>query len=70
MEKTLVESDDLTLLSTTDAARMLSLSPQTLRNWRARRIGPRFIRAGSVAYYPKKAIKEYIEAYENLTRGS
>jgi hypothetical protein len=50
----------LTVLKELEAAAMLRAAPQTLRQWRARKTGPPYIKApsGSISY-----LREDLEAY-------
>jgi predicted DNA-binding transcriptional regulator AlpA len=48
------------LVPDTDAAPELGVSPATLRVWRRRGIGPRFVRIGRSIRYRRADIEEYI----------
>ncbi len=44
-----------------DVARMLSLSTETLKKWRRRRVGPPWVKIeGSVRYRPE-ALRQYLQ---------
>lgn len=53
------------VLSTIDAAKALGLKPQTLRSWRLRGIGPKYIRVGNPktgrVVYKEDDIYEYLD---------
>ena len=44
----------------TAAAALLGLRPQTLRLWRVRGCGPRFLKIGRLVRYPKSALEEFM----------
>ena len=48
------------LLTTDETARVLGLSPKTLRNWRLRGEGPTAVKLGSAVRYPRSTIDSYI----------
>jgi predicted site-specific integrase-resolvase len=53
------------LVTTKDAARLLGLSPQTLRNWRNAGKGPRFVHVStgkSPALYPYDELVRWAES--------
>lgn len=50
------------LLTEVQAADLLRLSIRTLQAWRARRFGPRFVRAGRAIRYRRIDIVEWVEA--------
>ncbi len=49
------------MLDDVQAARMLGLSPQTLRNWRTQRKGPRYIKLGRAIRYRPEDLENYIK---------
>lgn len=44
------------LFSTSDASRILRVSPQTLANWRVIGKGPKFVKKGVYVFYPEDEI--------------
>lgn len=44
-----------------EAAKILSASPQTLRNWRCRRVGPAYIKRGRMVRYSLKELVGFME---------
>ena len=51
------------LLSELEVSASLSISPQTLRNWRAKGEGPRFVKVGKrVVRYFRSDVDAFIEA--------
>jgi predicted DNA-binding transcriptional regulator AlpA len=51
------------LLTTKDAAQLLSLRPDTLARWRWRGIGPEFVRVGGRAVrYPATALADWLRS--------
>ncbi|MEO0559666.1 MAG: helix-turn-helix domain-containing protein [Bacteroidota bacterium] len=57
----------LALLTEFDAANTLSLSPGTLRSWRARGKGPVFVRLGRRIAYRLEDLEAFVRA--GLTHG-
>lgn len=55
-------ANDENLLRTDEAAERLSLSPNTLRNWRTRRIGPRYVKCGGDVRYRSADLTAFIES--------
>lgn len=55
------------LLSEEDAGQYLDLAPETLRNWRSQRRGPRFVRLGRRVGYRVEDLQAWAE--ERLTDG-
>lgn len=53
-------SHDDELLSNDQAAAMLRQRPQTLRSWRCRARGPRFMKLGSRVYYRRADIVQWM----------
>ena len=49
------------LMTQDDAAKLLGVSPGTLRNWRWRNKGPSWIRLGEAIRYSPQALREYVE---------
>jgi hypothetical protein len=52
---------DIEFYRDTEAAKKLTLSVYTLRNWRAAGTGPRFCRMGRSIRYPSDELKRYAE---------
>lgn len=48
------------LITTQEAARRLSLSPGTLRNWRCRGCGPTFVRIGGAVRYRALDLEAFV----------
>ena len=49
------------LLSTKEAAQLLGLAPGTLRNWRRRKRGPKYIKLSrSLVRYRRKHLEEFL----------
>jgi len=52
------------LVGEKEAARILGLAVQTLRNWRCKRIGPNYLKIGSRAVrYAIEDLEEWIECH-------
>lgn len=49
------------LISDQEVAERLGVSPWTLRAWRSQRVGPRWIKVGSLARYRPEDIEGYLE---------
>jgi len=49
-------------LNDREAAKLLSLSPQTLRNWRTQSRGPAYIKAGRAIRYAVEDLRDYMTA--------
>jgi excisionase family DNA binding protein len=49
------------LLTTTEAARVLRVSPRTLERFRTSGTGPRFLRIGSSIRYKGRDLRDYLE---------
>ncbi|MHA7284824.1 helix-turn-helix transcriptional regulator [Arthrobacter sp. MDT3-44] len=58
-----MESNQLTVLTVQEAAAILHRSPATLKDWRYKQIGPRYVRLGykAIGYRPED-IEAFIEA--------
>ncbi len=57
------ESKPDCLLTTTDAAAFLALSPRALESWRLRGCGPSFVRLGERAVrYRRQDLQEFVAA--------
>lgn len=58
-------TEDSQFLSTGELARLLGLRPQTLRRWRSRGCGPRFVRFGDTrrgrVRYARRDVAGWIE---------
>lgn len=52
---------DNTLLTTTEAASYLRLSPRTLDNWRSRKTGPAYVKLGDRVLYRKSDLDSWLE---------
>jgi len=50
------------MLNTTQAAAVLGLRPQTLHEWRMRRVGPSYSKLGRAVRYRYADLLEWIEA--------
>lgn len=50
------------LLTTTQAAEILAISPKTLLNWRYERQGPPYIRLGGVIRYRETDLLAWVDA--------
>ena len=48
------------LLTEQDVATLTQISPDTLRTWRCRRVGPRFLKIGSSVRYRPEDIDAFI----------
>jgi len=57
---------DLDLVTEQDYASLRGVELATLRNERAKKIGPPFVVLGRVVYYPKSAIMDLIKASTRL----
>lgn len=51
---------DLKLISTKQAAAMLGLPEGTLKGWRSREIGPRWVKLGRDVRYDVAVLEEYV----------
>jgi hypothetical protein len=47
------------LWTTAELAERYDMSPLTLRNWRCRGVGPRFIKVGRQALYPESEVARW-----------
>jgi hypothetical protein len=50
------------LVTEVEAARTLNLAVHTLRNWRARQVGPAYVKLGGAVRYIPGALRDYIQA--------
>ena len=50
-----------TLLCSSESARYLGVTRQTLYNWRHEGKGPRWIKVGRLVRYPESALKEFLD---------
>jgi len=50
------------LLTERDVATLTQISPDTLRTWRCRRVGPRFLKIGSSVRYRAEDIEAFLDA--------
>lgn len=51
------------------AARIIGVTVATLRSWRQRGIGPRWVDCYGTPKYPRAAIREFIEQRDSKIRG-
>jgi predicted DNA-binding transcriptional regulator AlpA len=56
------EQPDIQYLTPDDLSAMLQIAVGTISNWRARKIGPEFIRIGGVVRYHPEAVSAWIAA--------
>lgn len=49
-------------LTTEDLAKRLHMSPGTLRNWRIKNLGPRYIKSGKKVLYPAQEVETWEKA--------
>lgn len=47
-------------LTTTEAARQLSVTTRTMERWRAQKEGPNYFRIGGRVYYTQAAVDQYL----------
>lgn len=57
-----VVPNDLRLLNEFDVAAMLGVSVMTIRKWRFRRQGPRYLKLGSLCRYRRQDIAAWLES--------
>ena len=50
----------MTLLTTEEAAKRLSVKPGTLEVWRCHGRGPKFVKVGRSVRYPEKFLDEFL----------
>lgn len=55
---------DIELLSTAQAAQAIGLADQTLRVWRLKGIGPRFVKLGNRCRYDTRDLAAWIESHK------
>lgn len=58
------------LLTTEEVADLLAISAHTLTNWRSRRVGPAFMKAGGLVRYRQCDLDEWIESRLRPTEDS
>jgi Helix-turn-helix domain len=63
----LPESD--ALLGEMQAAKLLNLSSRTLQTWRAKGVGPAFVRAGRAIRYRYRDLVSWVDANTVVSRG-
>jgi DNA-binding transcriptional MerR regulator len=56
------------LLRTREAARIVNLTPRTLREWRRRGVGPTFLRLPGGIRYDRHELAEWLERHRIETR--
>lgn len=67
-QKEILESEvsdlarSLDCLTEADFGRLTGTTPLTREAWRKRGTGPGFVRLGNRVYYPRAAVKEFIES--------
>ena len=55
------------MVSTSEAAQILGVSPQTLRGWRSRNLQPlKFFRVGRNCKYAKNDVKNFLQERINI----
>jgi len=59
-----------TELTEDEAAEILLLSPNTLRTWRCRGIGPKYIKSGRKILYPRESLEAWKLSNRNETAQS
>ena len=52
--------DKVQVVNDREAARFLGLAPQTLRNWRTNRRGPKYVRLGGRIVYRLADLNEFL----------
>ena len=62
MTHTIINADLDALLTETQAAEFLQVSPRTLQAWRVRGGGPRYQKLGRAVRYQRRALVEWLEA--------
>jgi len=56
---------DEDFLTTKDLAERLKLSTRTLETWRARKVGPPYLKAGKSVRYDRRAVQEWLSQRKN-----
>ena len=54
------EGDEMTLLTTAEAAKRLGIAADTLSDWRVQSRGPAYVKLGSLVRYPDYEIERFI----------
>ena len=57
-----MSSESITRLTEAEAAKLLNVAPATLRNWRHRRKGPRYVKYSKHIYYLPEGITDYLRS--------
>ena len=68
-EKAVLTAALLELMTTTQAAELLQVKPQTLEQWRWRGCGPRFVKVGRSCRYRRGDLENYLSGatYQSTT---
>jgi hypothetical protein len=59
--------DTPTLINTADAAQMIGIRPETLRQWRMIGQGPSFLKLGKLVKYRRSTVLQWIDNLEEQT---
>lgn len=51
-------------LTESELAADLDKSPRTVKRWRARRVGPPFLKVGKTIWYRRDAVREWLRSLE------
>lgn len=57
-------------LRTRDAAAFLGITPKTLRNWKAQRVGPPFRKLGTVTLYDADELRAWLDERTTATHNA
>jgi predicted DNA-binding transcriptional regulator AlpA len=57
-------------LRTRDAAAFLGVKPNTLRNWKAQRVGPPFRKLGTITLYDADELRAWLDARTAATHNA
>ena len=57
-------------LLTREAAAFVGIKPQTLRNWKAQRIGPPFRKLGTITLYDEAELRAWLKARTTETHNA
>ena len=61
--------EDVSLVDTAGAAKMLGASPATLTTWRSRKRGPRYVKVGALVKYRGCDIEAYLREFSTDKAG-